>query len=431
MFLSKLIQPLRNIIKIFKIKDLRNKIIFVFLIFAVFRVMANIPIPGVDPARLKEFFQQFEVLGLFSAFTGGTMENLSIIMLGLGPYITATVVLQLLSMIFPQIERIYKEEGEAGREKFNQYGRMLTVPLAVFQGYSMLVLLQRQGVVPSLPASTLAASIFTITAGTIFLMWLGELISEKGIGNGTSLLIFAGIIARFPQNILQIYGGLKTDPSRIPFYGLFLASALVIIFGVVLITEARRNIPVSYAKRVRGRKMYGGMRTLLPLNINPAGVMPIIFALSLLTFPGMIANFFLGTEGMAGDIAQKVVNFFQNPLTYGASYFALVFLFTFFYTIVIFDPETMATNLKQIGGFVPGIRPGKPTAGFLSYTLNRILPIGALFLGIIALSPTIVGQVTGVMAFQFLVGGTSLLILVSVILETYQEIKAYLQMQEL
>lgn len=421
----------RNIIKIFKIKDLRNRILFILLVFTVFRIMANIPIPGIDAEGLKAFFQQFEIFGLFSVFSGGTLENLSIIMLGLGPYITATVVLQLLSMIFPQLERLYKEEGEEGREKFNQYGRILTVPLAMFQGYSMLILLQRQGAIGALPPVSLFASVFTVTAGTLFLMWLGELISEKGLGNGTSLLIFAGIIARFPQNILQIYSGFKTDPSKAPFYLLFLAASLAIIFGVVLITEARRNIPVSYAKRVRGRKMYGGMRTFLPLNLNPAGVMPIIFALSLLTFPSMIANFFIGTEGTVGDIAQKVVNLFQNSLFYGLFYFSLVFLFTFFYTMVIFDPNTMARNLKQIGGFVPGIRPGTPTASFLSYTLNRILPIGALFLGIIALSPTVIGKITGIMAFQFLVGGTSLLILVSVVLETYQEIKGYLQMQEL
>lgn len=422
---------LNNIFKIFKIKDLRKKILFVLLVFLVFRIMANIPIPGVNAESLKAFFNQFAMFGLFSAFTGGTMENLSIAMLGLGPYITATVVLQLLSMIFPQLEKMYREEGEEGRQKFNQYGRILTVPMAMFQGYSMLVLLQRQKAIGSLAFSSLIASVMVISAGTMFLVWLGELISEKGIGNGTSLLIFAGIIAGFPQNILQIYSGLKSGAAAISSYILFILFALFIIFGVVLITEAQRKIPVSYAKRVRGRKMYGGAKTFLPLNINPSGVMPIIFALSLLTLPGMIANFFVGAEGIIGKISQSVVNFFQNSLFYALSYFFLVFLFTFFYTMVVFDPKTMAKNLKNIGGFIPGIRPGDTTANFLSYTLNRILPIGALFLGIIALSPSIVGHITGVMAFQFLVGGTSLLILVSVILETYQEIKAYLQMQEL
>ena len=420
-----------SIIKIFKIRDLRNRILFVLAIFFIFRIMAGIPIPGVDVERLKIFFSQFQVLGLFGVFSGGTMQNLSIVMLGLGPYITATVVLQLLSMIFPTLEKMYKEEGEAGRERFNQYGRMLTVPLAMFQSYGMLTLLQRQGVIKTLSPVSLFASIFTITAGTIFLMWLGELISERGIGNGISLLIFAGILSRFPKNMLDIYLGLKTEPTRLPFYLLFFAFSLVMIFGVVLVTEAKRLIPISYAKRVRGRKMYGGMRTHLPLNINPAGVMPIIFALSLLTFPGMIANFFVGTKGIIGDAAQKISTLFQNSLIYGILYFILVFLFTFFYTMVIFDPKTIAENLKKIGGFVPGIRPGPPTARFLNTILNRILPIGATFLGIIALSPSIVGRITKVMSFQFLVGGTSLLILVSVALETYQEIKAYLQMQEL
>lgn len=422
---------LKNIFKIFKIKDLRKRILFVLLVFLVFRIMANIPIPGINAESLKAFFDQFAMFGLFSAFTGGTMENLSIAMLGLGPYITATVVLQLLSMIFPQLEKMYREEGEEGRQKFNQYGRILTVPLAMFQGYSMLVLLQRQKAISSLAFGPLIASVMVISAGTMLLVWLGELISEKGVGNGTSLLIFAGIIARFPQNILQIYSGLQTGAAAIPSYILFILFALFIIFGVVLITEAQRKIPVSYAKRVRGRKMYGGARTFLPLNINPSGVMPIIFALSLLTLPGMIANFFVGAEGIIGNISQSIVNFFQNSLFYSLSYFLLVFLFTFFYTMVVFDPKTMAKNLKNIGGFIPGIRPGDTTANFLNYTLNRILPIGALFLGIIALSPSVVGRITGVMAFEFLVGGTSLLILVSVILETYREIKAYLQMQEL
>jgi len=397
--------------------------------------MANIPIPGIDPERLKAFFEQFRVFGLFNIFTGGTLENLSIVMLGVGPYITATVVLQLLSMIFPQLEKIYKEEGEAGKEKFNQYGRILTVPLAMLQGYAMLTLLQRRNVIGTLSPISLFSSVLTIAAGTLFLVWLGELISERGIGNGISLLIFAGIVSRFPQNVLQVYLALKENPSRAPLYLPFFALALMIVFGVVFVTEAKRNIPISYARRVRGRKMYGGAKTYLPLNINPAGVMPIIFALSLLTFPSMVANFFIGTEGLVGDISQKIVHFFENPLIYGICYFVLIFFLTFFYTSVVFDPSLIADNLKKIGGFVPGIRPGPPTANFLNFTLNRILPIGALFLAIVALSPSIVDGIANKfkisMPFRFLIGGTSLLILVSVVLETYQEIRAYLQMQEL
>ncbi len=422
---------LKNIVKIFKIKDLRNKILVVLGVFIVFRIMAGIPIPGVNPQELKMFFEQFQVFGLFNVFTGGTMQNLSIVMLGLGPFITSTIVLQLLSMIFPQLERIYKEEGEAGREKFNQFGRMLSVPLAFLQGYTMLTLFQKRGILQNLSASASIASIISITAGTVLLMWLSEIISDKGIGNGTSLLIFAGIIASFPQNILQVYSGLQQDPSQALSYILFFILSLFIIFTVVVISQAKRNIPVSYAKRVRGRKVYGGAKTLLPLNINPAGVMPIIFALSLLTLPGMLANFFLGSEGQVGKIALQVSNVFANPVIYSIFYFFLVLIFTFFYTMIIFDPENISENLKNTGGFIPGYRPGKPTAKYLSFTLNRILPIGAVFLGIIALAPTIIGRLTGVMAFQFLVGGTSLLILVNVVVETYQEIKSFLQMQEL
>ncbi|PJC51640.1 MAG: preprotein translocase subunit SecY, partial [Candidatus Nealsonbacteria bacterium CG_4_9_14_0_2_um_filter_37_38] len=284
-----------KVIQIFKIQDLRKKILFVLGILVVFRVMANIPMPGIDIENLKKFFEQFQVFGLINMFTGGTLENLSIIMLGLGPYITAVIIMQLLTMIFPQLEKIYKEEGEAGRHKFEQYGKILTVPLAMLQGYAMLALFQRQGAIGALSSTTMISAIITVAAGTIFLMWLGELISEKGIGNGVSLLIFAGIVARVPVNIREVL--IKWDPSQLPSYVLFVSMSLIIIAGVVLINEGRRNIPVSYAKRVRGTKMYGGVSTYLPLNVNPAGVIPIIFALSIMLFPGMIANFLGGAGG--------------------------------------------------------------------------------------------------------------------------------------
>lgn len=420
-----------NIAKVFKIRSLREKLLVVLIVLIVFRVIANIPVPGIDTEQLKQFFSQFQVFGLINAFTGGSMERMSIVMLGLGPYITATVILQLLMMVFPQLERLYKEEGESGREKFNQYGRVLTVPLAIFQSYAMLGLFQKQGVITALSPFALVSSIISISAGTVFLMWLSEIITEKGIGQGTSIIICAGIISSFPQNIFQIYLTLSQGQMQLIPYLIFFALALAIIFGVVLVTQAKRNIPVSYAKRVRGRKMYGGAKTYLPLNINPAGVMPIIFALSLLTLPGMIANFFIGAEGTAGQIAQKISVLSNNSLIYSAAYFVLVFLFTFFYTMIIFDPENVAQNLQGSGGFIPGHRPGEPTARHLSYVLNRILPLGALFLATIALAPSLIGQFTGITSFQFLVGGTSLLILVSVVLELYQEIKAYVQMREL
>ncbi len=417
-----------KIVQIFKIRDLRKKIIFVLVVFAIFRLMSNIPMPGVNAANLRRFFEQFQMFGLLNVFTGGALDRFSIAMLGLGPYITAVIVLQLLTMIFPQLERMYKEEGEAGRQKFNQYGRILTVPLALLQGYAMLILFERQHVIPHLSSIQLLTALSTITAGTVLLMWLGELITEKGIGNGVSLLIFAGIIARFPSNLREM--AITWDPSRLPSYLLFFAMSLVIIAGVVLINEARRNIPISYAKRVRGMKMYGGVSTYLPMNVNPAGVMPIIFALSILLFPRMIANFFATSGGWIGPIAKWMADFLQNGWVNGIFYFLLVVLFTYFYTAVTFDPKAISENLQKMGGFVPGIRPGESTAKFIQYILNRVLLIGALFLGMIAVMPSIVGAITGVMVFRFLIGGTSLLIVVAVVLETVQQINAQLQMRE-
>ncbi len=419
---------LNKVIRIFKIKDLRKKIIFVLAVFGIFRLMAAIPMPGIDIESLQSFFDQFQVFGLLNLFTGGTLSNLSIAMLGLGPYITAVIIMQLLTMIFPQLERMYKEEGEAGKQKFNQYGRILTIPLALLQAYAMLSLFQRQGAIGQLSPVLMLTSIVTVAAGCVFLMWLGELITEKGIGNGVSLLIFAGIIARVPESIRGII--IKWDPSQIPSYLLFFGMAILIVAGVVMVNEARRNIPVSYAKRVRGMKMYGGVSTYLPLNVNPAGVIPIIFALSIMLFPGMIANFLSGSEGVVGNIAQTVGNLFENSWIYGGIYFLLVVLFTYFYTAVTFDPKAIAQNLQKMGGFIPGIRPGSSTAGFLYYILNRVLLIGALFLGTVAVLPSVISGVTGVTGFTFLIGGTALLITVSVTLETMRQINAQLQMRE-
>lgn len=420
---------LDQVTKIFKIQDLRKKILFVLGVFVVFRVMANIPVPGINIERLREFFAEFQIFGLLNVFTGGTFDRLSIVMLGLGPYITAMLVLQLLTMIFPRLEKMYKEEGPEGRRKFNQYARIATVPLAFVQSYGMLVLLTREGVIDPLPLVLLFSSILTISAGTVFLMWLGEMISERGIGNGVSLLIFAGIAAGVPASIRQLI--LLWDPGKLDAYLLFLVVALLIITGVVMVNEARRNIPVSYAKRVRGMKMYGGASTYLPLNVNPAGVIPIIFALSLLLFPGMIASFLVGAGNPhIAAFAHRVNILFQDPLFHGILFFLLVFLFTFFYTAVTFDPKSISGNLQKMGGFVPGVRPGDSTAKFLKTVLYRVLPFGALFLGTVAVLPSIVGAVTGVMVFEFLVGGTSLLIVVSVVLETMRQVKAQLQMRE-
>lgn len=409
----------KKLTEILKAKDLRNKIFFVLGIFAVFRMMSNIPVPGIDAMKLKQFFAGNQFLGMMNLFTGGAMDNLSIVMLGLGPYITATIVFQLLTMIFPQIEKMYKEEGEAGRQKFNQYCRIASVPLAAVQGYSMLFFLKAQNVIGSFDLQTVVTAVIAITAGSTLLMWLGELVSEKGIGNGVSLLIFAGIIADFPNSIQRMF--IAFDQSQLFSYVLFFVSSLLIITGVVLINEGRRNIPVQYAKRVRGNKMYGGASTYLPLNINPAGVIPIIFAIALLTIPSMIASGFGWTW---------INDFLKNPWIYGILYFLLVFVFTFFYTAVTFNPKDVSNNLQKMGGFVPGIRPGENTAQYLQGILNRVLVIGALSLGLIAVLPSIVQGTTGVQQFSFLIGGTSLLIVVSVALETMKQINAQLEMRE-
>lgn len=409
----------KKLTEILKAKDLRNKILFVLGIFAIFRLMANIPVPGIDAIKLKQFFAGNQFLGMMNLFTGGAMDNLSLVMLGLGPYITATIVFQLLTMIFPQIEKMYKEEGQAGRQKFNQYCRIASVPLAMVQGYAMLFYLKTQGVVSSFDLPTIIGAVAAITAGSVLLMWLGELVSEKGIGNGVSLLIFAGIVSAFPTSIQQMF--VAFDASQLFSYILFFISSLVIITGVVLINEARRNIPVQYAKRVRGNKMYGGASTYLPLNINPAGVIPIIFAIALLTIPSMVAS------GFGWSWLNDIL---RNPWIYGILYFALVFIFTFFYTAVTFNPKDIATNLQKMGGFVPGIRPGENTAQYMQGILNRVLVIGALSLGLIAILPSIVQGATGVQQFSFLIGGTSLLIVVSVALETMKQINAQLEMRE-
>lgn len=419
---------IKDFILAIKIKELRKKILFILFIFGVFRLMANIPIPGIERGELKTFFQKFQMFGLLNLFTGGSLERISIVMLGLGPYITATIILQLLTLLIPSLEKMYKEGGREGREKFEEYGRILTVPICFLQAFAMLSLFSRQGLISKLSPLVLVNSIFTITAGSIFLMWLGELISEKKLGNGISLLIFAGIAADFSSNLGAFLFQFK--PQFFFSYLLFLALAILIVFGVVFVDEAKRNIPVSYSKRVRGTRLFGGVSTYLPLSLNPAGVIPIIFAISLLTFPSTIASFFSGYEGKIGAISQQILFLFENSLFYGIFYFLLVFFFTFFYTAIVFDPNSISQNLQKFGGFIPGIRPGKPTSQYLSFVLKRLLLFGGLFLGLIAISPTLVQAITKISAFRFFVGGTSVLILVSVILETIKQLKSEIEMRE-
>ena len=418
---------LRRVKLVFKDPDLRGKILFVLLVLALFRLGANIPIPGIDQLRLQSFLSGNQFFGLLNIFSGGGLSNLSIMMLGVGPFITASIIMQLLTMVFPKLKEMYHEGGEAGKQKFNQYSRLLTVPLAFLQGFGLLALLERQGVLSNLTVFDRLTNIIIVVAGSVLLMWLGELISEYGIGNGISLLIFAGIVASLPSVVSQII--FTFDPSQIPLYLAFLVAAVLIVAGVVVITEAERPIPVSYAKQVRGMKVYGGVSTHLPLRVNQAGVIPIIFALSILLFPQMIANVLAGSQSAVAQFLVKFLSVFVNNLwVYGSFYFVLVFLFTYFYTAVTFDPEAISTNLQKSGAFVPGIRPGRPTAAHIGKILNRITMVGALFLGFIAVLPLGMQAITGMASLA--IGGTALLIVVSVVLETIKQIESQVVMRE-
>ena len=418
---------MNSILAIFKDKDLRRKILFVLAFLAIFRMLAAIPIPSVDPSRLREFLSGNNFLGLLNIFSGGGLDRISIIMLGVGPYITASIIMQLLTMIFPQLKEMYQEEGDTGRRKFNQYSRLLTVPLAFLQSYALLSLLIREQIVQPLGAFELFTNVLMVTAGSLLLMWIGELVSEYGIGNGVSLIIFAGIVASIPTDIQQML--FQFDRTLIPTIVGFLIVAPLVIAGVVVITEAERPIPISYAKRVRGMRMYGGLSTYLPLRVNQAGVIPIIFALSILLFPSLIGSFLAASSNSTvASIGGHLVNFLNNALLYGVSYFLLVFLFTYFYTAVTFDPQAISTNLQKQGGFVPGIRPGPATAEFLSRLTTRITLVGALFLGFIAVLPLIMQAIIQIQTLAF--GGTALLIVVSVVLETIKQIRAQMTLRE-
>ncbi len=418
---------MNKILQIFKRPELRNKVLFVLAMLIVFRIVSNIPIPAVDAAKLREFFAQNQFFGLISAFTGGSLTALSIGMLGLGPYITGSIIMQLLTMIFPQLEQMYKYEGEAGRAKFNQYSRILTVPLALLQGFGFLTLLSRQGAISPLDTLGWITTLVTITAGSMVLMWLGELITEKNVGNGVSLLILAGIVSRVPTDIRQAL--FTYTPDQLFTYIAFVVVGLAVIVGVIYISEAQRNIPINYARRIRGSKVFGGVSTYLPMRVNNAGVIPIIFALSILLFPGMVANF-LAAYHIPGisQIAVKINDFLQSNLWYSTFYFLLVVLFTYFYTAITFDPKSIAENIQKQGGYIPGIRPGPMTTQFLNHLLTRVTLVGAIFLGIIAILPNVVKGFTGITAFT--VGGTSILIVVSVAIEIMKQMDAQLSMYE-
>lgn len=417
----------RKVKLVFTDEVLRKRILFVFGALIIFRLLAAIPMPGINAAELSAFLQGNQLLGLLNIFSGGGFSNLSIVMLGVSPYITASIIMQLMTILIPKLKEMYQEEGDAGRARFMQYARYLSVPLAFTQAFGFLLLFRQNNIIPELDFFETLVSILVISAGSILLMWIGELITEFGVGNGVSLIIFAGIVAGVPAAVSQLM--FSFDITQLPSYIGFAAAAVAITAGVVFITEAERPIPVTYARRVRGTKVLGGISTYLPIRVNQAGVMPIIFALSILLFPQMIAIFLSRSsiEWLASG-ASAAASVLANQWVYGALYFALVFLFTYFYTAITFEPHQVAKNLQKNGAFIPGVRPGLTTAEYLANIITRITLVGALFLGFIAVLPIILQGVTGITAVT--IGGTALLIVVSVVLDVVKKIDAQTSIRE-
>ncbi len=406
--------------------ELRRKILITAGIFIVFRIFAHIPIPGVDTQKLAALFAQNQFLGLLDIFSGGTLLNFSVLALGLNPYINASIILQLLTFVFPKLEELSKE-GEYGREKINQYTRFLTVPLAAVQSIGMYALLKNQGIITTFDPLALVTIIVTMTAGTLFVMWLGELITEYGIGNGISLLIFGGIVGRLPVAASQAVSSVSSESLTTMM--LFGVIGIIVIAATVYVNEAVRRITVNYARRIRGNKIYGGNTSYLPLRVNQAGVIPIIFAVSLVLIPSLVGGFLAQVQNPAMVYIGRFLSNLFNPngFAYNIMYFVLVIGFTYFYTAITFDPKKIAGEIQKHGGFIPGIRPGAPTASYLNYILTRITLAGALFLGLIAIFPSIARGTTGVTTL--LVGGTGILIVVSVVLETVKTLEAQLVMR--
>jgi preprotein translocase subunit SecY len=412
--------------KLFLYQDLRKRALTVILLLLFTRFLANIPLPDVDLEKFKTLFEANQFLGFINIFSGGALSNFSIALLGLGPYITAVIILQLLTFVYPRLKEMYYEEGEIGRAKFNQYARILTVPLALIQSFGFLNFLNTQGVVFLTPL-TLIRDAIIVTCGVIILMWIGELITEQKLGNGISLIIFSGIVARTPQIFLQAYATFSLEKLQI--YIPFLILAILIVAGIVFINEAERRIQLVFAKRVRGTKLYGGASSYLPIRIAQAGVIPIIFAIALLLFPQTLAQFLALTKIEFFDTLLKSLNdFLNNQFLFSFLYFILVFAFTYLYTSITFNPEEISKNLQSAGAFVPGLRPGKETEKYFKNIVSRLTFFGGIFLGFIAILPYLFQFLTKT---QFLaIGGTSILIVVSVAIETVKQIQSELSLRE-
>jgi preprotein translocase subunit SecY len=416
-----------SLLNAFRAPDIRRRIFYVLAILIVFRFLAHVPVPGVDRAQLEQFFAGNALIGVLDLISGGGLSNFSIVALGVNPYINASIIMQLMTGVVPSLQALSRE-GEYGRNKINQYTRYLSVPMAILQSYGFLALLNSQNILSSgfdLANGATLTQIATLTAGSIALMWLGELITERGIGNGISFIIFAGIVSQAPGAI----AGFIQTPNPALVIG-FAILAIVSVAVIIYIQEGQRRIPIQYASRVRGRRMYQGGQTFLPLRVNQAGVIPIIFAISILLFPQQIASYFTSAEvDIVASAAQAIVTFF-NPqsIIYVVLYFLLVVGFTYFYTAFTFKPDETSEQLRKNGGFIPGIRPGRPTADYLARIVTRITLAGALFLGIIATAPTVIGVIVPSLS-AIALGGTGLLIVVSVVVETMKQIEAQLLMR--
>ena len=412
---------------------LRKRVGFTILALVVFRLLATIPIPGVNAQNLAQLLGSSQLFGFVNIFSGGGLSNLSIMMLGVGPFITATIVIQLLTMMFPRWKALMHDEGEAGRMKLSTYSRLISVPLAALSAVGFLSLLQSQNVLPHLGAFPFIVNVIVVVAGSTLLMWIGELISEFGIGNGVSLIIFGGIVSRLPTGIIQGYQQLSAGGGAdIPFYVAVVAIAIAATAAVVYVTEAERSVPVTYAKQVRGNKVYGGASTYLPLRLNQSGVIPIIFALSILLFPQIILTAVSkwASHATIAGYAASLNTFLTNGWVHAIIYFVLVVAFTYFYTAVTFDPKLISENLQRSGAFIPGVRPGEHTRDHLAAIVTRITLVGALFLGAIAILPLIIQGFSPSGNQSVAVGGTALLIVVSVVLDLLKKIDAQVAMRE-
>lgn len=408
-------------------RELRRKFLFTAAIFLIFRLLAHVPVPGVNIEALRQLFAGNQFLSLLNVFAGGTLANFSVVAVGINPYITASIIMQLAGMVFPNIKEMQKE-GESGKEKLNQYTRLLTVPFAIAQSISIIALLNSQQLLVTQNILVIIAMVLSMVAGAMIMLWLGELVSEYGIGNGISMVLFAGIISQMPAAVSQVFA--LASVEQIITSGIFVLGSLSLIGLIVFINEAVRKVPIQYAKRMRGGKTYGGQRTHLPIKVNVAGVMPIIFAVSLMLAPSFVGRILLASSNPALlTWGQRLTVWFeQTSPVYLVSYFLLVFSFTFFSALIFFDAENIASELKKSGAFVPGIRPGGATKKFLEYVVVRITLVGALFLSAVALLPSLAQIATGIQSLA--IGGTSLLIVVSVILETSKQVESMLVGQD-